>query len=149
MVALQPVPDGTRRRPGMASPTGGTSAGSRMPPHNFDAEEFVLGAMLLSRDAIAVVVEQVSAEDFYPSPRMRISTQPSPRCTQGANPPTPSRFPRSFDGSECSTRPGERQTGELEDAVSTLRALVYAIETTLPKVHIRTPASPSQPTRRR
>jgi replicative DNA helicase len=42
-----------------------TAGGSRVPPHNFDAEESVLGAMLLSRDAIAVVVEQVSAEDFY------------------------------------------------------------------------------------
>jgi replicative DNA helicase len=36
-----------------------------VPPHNFDAEESVLGAMLLSRDAIAVVVEQVTTEDFY------------------------------------------------------------------------------------
>jgi len=38
---------------------------SRVPPHNFDAEESALGAMLLSRDAIAVVVEEVGAEDFY------------------------------------------------------------------------------------
>ncbi len=38
---------------------------SRIPPHSFEAEESLLGAMLLSRDAIAVAVEDVSADDFY------------------------------------------------------------------------------------
>ena len=66
MTVLQPVPDMSRRRRGSGpSATVVTAGGSRVPPHNFDAEESVLGAMLLSRDAIAVVVEQVSAEDFY------------------------------------------------------------------------------------
>ena len=38
----------------------------RVPPHNLEAEESLLGAMLLSRDAITVAVEiGVSAEDFY------------------------------------------------------------------------------------
>ena len=66
MTVLQPVPDMSRRRRGSGpSATVVTAGGSRVPPHNFDAEESVLGAMLLSRDAIAVVVEQVGAEDFY------------------------------------------------------------------------------------
>ena len=66
MTVLQPVPDMSRRRRGSGpSATVVTAGGSWGPPHNFDAEESVLGAMLLSRDAIAVVVEQVSAEDFY------------------------------------------------------------------------------------
>ncbi len=39
--------------------------GGRVPPHNLDAEESVLGAMLLSRDAIAAAVECCSADDFY------------------------------------------------------------------------------------
>ncbi len=39
--------------------------GGRIPPHNLDAEESLLGAMLLSRDAIAVAVEICSADDFY------------------------------------------------------------------------------------
>jgi replicative DNA helicase len=44
----------------------GAGAGrGRVPPHNIDAEESLLGAMLLSRDAIAVAVEICSAEDFY------------------------------------------------------------------------------------
>lgn len=39
---------------------------ARRPPHNLEAEESLLGAMLLSRDAIAVAVEaQVQASDFY------------------------------------------------------------------------------------
>ena len=36
-----------------------------MPPHNLEAEESLLGAMLLSRDAIASAVEACSADDFY------------------------------------------------------------------------------------
>ncbi len=38
---------------------------TRVPPHNLRAEESVLGAMLLSREAIAEVVESAKAEDFY------------------------------------------------------------------------------------
>src|SRR5271163_3920817 len=41
------------------------SAGGRVPPHNLDAEESLLGAMLLSRDATASAVEFCTSEDFY------------------------------------------------------------------------------------
>ncbi len=38
----------------------------RVPPHNLEAEESLLGAMLLSRDAITAAVEaNVDAQDFY------------------------------------------------------------------------------------
>jgi replicative DNA helicase len=37
----------------------------RVPPHNLEAEESVLGSMMLSAEAIASVVEIVQAEDFY------------------------------------------------------------------------------------
>jgi replicative DNA helicase len=50
--ALEPV----RRRAGSG----------RVPPHNLEAEESLLGAMLLSRDAITAAVEAgVEASDFY------------------------------------------------------------------------------------
>jgi replicative DNA helicase len=40
--------------------------GARVPPHNLQAEESLLGAMLLSRDAIVAAVEvQLGADDFY------------------------------------------------------------------------------------
>jgi replicative DNA helicase len=52
---------GAAAGPGAAS--GGTI--SRIPPHSFEAEESLLGAMLLSRDAVAVAVEEVGADDFY------------------------------------------------------------------------------------
>jgi replicative DNA helicase len=39
--------------------------GGRVPPHSIQAEESLLGAMLLSRDAIAAAVEVVAADDFY------------------------------------------------------------------------------------
>ncbi len=48
-------------RPESARPSGG----GRVPPHNIEAEESLLGAMLLSKDAIASAVETVSPEDFY------------------------------------------------------------------------------------
>ena len=37
----------------------------KIPPHNLEAERSVLGAGLLSRDALADVVELVRADDFY------------------------------------------------------------------------------------
>src|SRR5256714_5991055 len=53
--------EASRRRP---TPTAPTPAG-RVAPHNLQAEESLLGAMLLSRDAIAAAVEVCSADDFY------------------------------------------------------------------------------------
>ena len=38
---------------------------NRIPPHNIDAEQSVLGAMLESREAIANVLEILDVEDFY------------------------------------------------------------------------------------
>jgi len=40
-------------------------SGARVPPHNLQAEESLLGAMLLSRDAIAVASEKLDPENFY------------------------------------------------------------------------------------
>jgi len=42
------------------------ASSGRVPPHNLEAEESLLGAMLLSRDAITAAVEQhVETADFY------------------------------------------------------------------------------------
>lgn len=40
-------------------------AAGRVPPQNLEAEKSLLGAMLLSRDAIGVAIETVRVEDFY------------------------------------------------------------------------------------
>ena len=40
-------------------------AAGRVPPQNIDAEESVLGAMLLSPDAIGAAVERLAADHFY------------------------------------------------------------------------------------
>lgn len=42
-----------------------TPSQTQPPPHDLDAEAALLGAMLLSRDAIAAAVETCRAEDFY------------------------------------------------------------------------------------
>jgi replicative DNA helicase len=44
----------------------------RVPPHNLEAEESVLGSMMLSPDAIASVVELIKPDDFYRSAHQRI-----------------------------------------------------------------------------
>lgn len=41
------------------------AAFERVPPHNLEAEQSLLGAMLLSADATANVVEKIRPEDFY------------------------------------------------------------------------------------
>jgi replicative DNA helicase len=57
-MAIRPVPDGGSRA--SASP-----AYERVPPHNVEAEESDLGSMLLSKDAIAEVLELLREDDFY------------------------------------------------------------------------------------
>jgi len=58
-----PPPPGTfasRSKPSQVARAG------RVPPHNLEAEESLLGAMLLSRDAIAVASEiGITGDDFY------------------------------------------------------------------------------------
>ena len=38
---------------------------TRVPPHNIAAEEAVLGAMLLSREAVADAIDIVTADGLY------------------------------------------------------------------------------------
>ncbi len=56
-LAAAAEPPGSRVGPGVAA--------GRIPPHNIPAEESLLGAMLLSRDAIASAMEICKSEDFY------------------------------------------------------------------------------------
>src|SRR5450759_3315019 len=42
-----------------------TSRSDRVPPHNLEAEESVLGSMMLSHHAAAKVLDILSTEDFY------------------------------------------------------------------------------------
>jgi len=48
-----------------AAPGPRRSSAGRVPPHNLQAEESLLGAMLLSRDAVAAAAERVTADSFY------------------------------------------------------------------------------------
>lgn len=42
-----------------------TTSGTRVPPHALDAEESVIGAILLENEVIDVALEKLRAEDFY------------------------------------------------------------------------------------
>jgi replicative DNA helicase len=52
------------RRGRMRSVETGAEA-ARVPPHDLDAERAVIGAMLVSENAVAVVAERLAAEDLY------------------------------------------------------------------------------------
>lgn len=51
-----------------------TSKLERIPPYNLDAEESLLGSMLISRNAISDIVEVVKSDDFYRKPNQEIFT---------------------------------------------------------------------------
>ena len=55
----------------------------RVPPQNIEAEGSVLGAMMLSSEAIADVVEILQADDFYRSANGRIYERPARALRQG------------------------------------------------------------------
>jgi replicative DNA helicase len=58
--------DAAGDRPPRRNDRAGQSSRGRVPPHNIDAEESVLGALLLSREAIGVVSEMaLQPGDFY------------------------------------------------------------------------------------
>lgn len=44
----------------------------RIPPHNLEAEQSLLGSMLISQDAISLVTEIVRADDFYKDAHRRV-----------------------------------------------------------------------------
>ena len=41
------------------------AAMKRIPPHSIEAEQAVLGAMLMNKDAVMIVSEIITGEDFY------------------------------------------------------------------------------------
>ena len=52
---------------GLAGPTDDPDArrGERTPPHDLLAEQSALGGMMLSKDAVADVIETLRGVDFY------------------------------------------------------------------------------------
>ena len=56
---------GRGRKPVRPAPAPMRTSAGRVPPHNLDAEESLLGAMLLSRVAIDMASEGLSADAFY------------------------------------------------------------------------------------
>ncbi len=57
---------------------------TRTPPQDVAAEQSVIGAMLLSKDAIADVVEQVREHDFY-RPIIKLYFLPLLICIHAGN----------------------------------------------------------------
>jgi replicative DNA helicase len=49
-----------------------TSRLQRIPPYNIEAEESLLGSMLISRESVASILEMVNSEDFYRSSNQMI-----------------------------------------------------------------------------
>jgi len=62
-------------------------AADRLPPQNIEAEQSVLGSLLIDPDAIIKVGDFLKAEDFYREAHQLIFA-PCRRCTSAACPPT-------------------------------------------------------------
>ncbi len=64
---VQSLDDARWRAPtGRAAPRGQTGGADRIPPHNLEVEESLLGAMMLSREAVTAAVEaHIESADFY------------------------------------------------------------------------------------
>ncbi len=75
--------DDTRPRRLIPASTGNGASTGRIPPHNLEAEESLLGAMLLSRDAIASAMEICKPEDFYKQSHGHIFTAITSLFSQG------------------------------------------------------------------
>jgi replicative DNA helicase len=76
------------------SPSDRGYGGDRTPPHDVLAEQSTLGGMLLSKDAVADVIEVVRGRDFY-LPKHEIIFDALLNCTPMASPPMSSRCRRS------------------------------------------------------
>jgi hypothetical protein len=74
----------------------------RLPPHNTDAEQGLLGSLLIDRDAIIRVASFVKPEDFYHHANGTVYRQSS-TSTTGVSRPTSSPSPTSSVGATSST----------------------------------------------
>lgn len=63
----EPPPD-RDTRPRSSSPRSSPTRAGRVPPHNLDAERALLGALLLSRDAVAAAAEVIPGADVFYRP---------------------------------------------------------------------------------
>ena len=69
----------------------------RIPPHSLEAEQSVIGAMLLDRDAILVASEILTSDDFYQNQYGIIFDAMVELCNEG-KPAEPSERKRSAAG---------------------------------------------------
>ena len=79
-----------------------------VPPQNLDAEESVLGAMMLSPGAIGAVSEVLDAGDFYRESHAKIYRVDARRCTRTASRSTRSRSSTSSRSAASSRRSAAR-----------------------------------------
>ncbi|RMF22551.1 MAG: replicative DNA helicase [Deltaproteobacteria bacterium] len=63
--------------------SGGSGGFSRIPPHSIEAEESILGAILLDNDAYDRVADLVGAEDFYVERNARIFAAMAAQSAEG------------------------------------------------------------------
>jgi replicative DNA helicase len=66
---LEPVRNEKGLQPGPKKPSAGLD---RLPPQNNEAEQFILGAVLLENEALAAVIERIGPKDFYKESHKKI-----------------------------------------------------------------------------
>ena len=129
---VQPLDESRRRRPRQASPRwqpARASTGSRRTTSR--PRSPLLGAMLLSRDAIAAAIEQCQRRRTSTGPPTPRSSPRSPRSTARGEPAEPSPSPRSCAGpaslEEVGGAAGARRRCSRTRRRSRARAATHAI----------------------
>ena len=97
---------------------------NRIPPHNLDAEQSVLGAMLESKDAIANVLEILKPEDFY-KPAHGLIYETILALSERGEAPTRSPSPTSSSAGALDTIGGKPYIHGLLEAYPTASSAGY------------------------
>ena len=63
----------------------------KLPPQNIEAEQSVLGGILIENEAIHRVMEILTPDDFYRDAHRKIFKSLARPCPNGMNPPISSR----------------------------------------------------------
>ena len=84
-------------------------AEERLPPQNVEAEQSVLGSILIDRDAIVRVAGFLRAEDFYREAHRSIY-QAASTCSSAGSPPTSCSCATSWSGGGAWSWSGGRRT---------------------------------------
>ena len=97
----------------------------KLPPHNLEAEQSVLGAIFKSNDALPKALEVIEADDFYRSPHHKIFKAMVELFEMSEPIDLLTLSERLRKNNELETVGGVEYLSQLEEAISTSAAVAY------------------------